>query len=259
MVERYKECMKHWQQVIQNDFEFRKSKTYSYSLRRYATFLELSPAQLSQLISGKRALSKKMAGKICEKLTLSPFEKEKFVLSALSSTQDISSSESHVQLADDEFALIADWYHFAILSLSETRHTKASALWISKRLGIDHGKAREALERLERLGILELKNGKLKQLKKNIRTTSDIPSAAIRKYHRQNLQLASDKIETIKPEAREFTAITMSINPKKLKDAKKMINDFKRKLCDLLQDGEPSEVYTFSAQLFPVSITKDEV
>lgn len=244
--------MTYLSDMLQRDFNSRKSKNYSYSLRSHALFLGVSPAQLSQLISGKRTLTMKMARKLSEKLELAPLEKEKLYLSTLEVEQP--ETDTKVQLADDEFSLIADWYHFAVLSLIEIKHTKMNALWISKRLGISHGTAQEALNRLERLKIIEIKNGKITQIRKNLKTTTDIPSAAIRKYHRQNLDLASEKLAKVPPEEREFTAITMPINPEKLPEAKKALTEFKRKLCDLLQEGDQSEVYTFTAQLFPVSI-----
>jgi uncharacterized protein (TIGR02147 family) len=249
--------MNYWQTVIQTDFEARRSRNYAFSLRSYAQYLGLSPAQLSQLLSGKRKLTPKTARKLSLKLNLSPVEREKFELSGLLLKAEEPVNESHIQLVEDEFALISDWYHFAILSLSELKDCKASPLWVARRLGIEHGKAREALERLERLGIVALDGGRIRQLKKNLRTTSDIPSAAIRKYHRQNLQLAAERLETVPPELREFTAITMAMNPENLPEAKRLLNDFKRKLCRLLQTGEPSDVYTFSAQLFPVGPAKD--
>ena len=74
----------------------------------------------------------------------------------------------------DEFALISDWYHFAILGLAEIKSSKASPLWIAKRLGITHDEAKEAVDRLLRLRIIEVENGKINQVIKNLKSTTNI-------------------------------------------------------------------------------------
>lgn len=248
--------MNYWKQILIDELELRRSKNHSYSLRAFAHSLTLSPAQLSQLLSGKRILTRKMAEKISTKLGLPKSEMEKFLYSSF----DIQNEDEapSFQIAHDEFLLISDWYHFGILSLSETKNSKASSLWISKRLGISHEQAAEGIQRLLRLGIIEIKNGKIYQIKKNLKTTTDIPSSAVRKYHRQNLVKASEKLEEIDVNSREFTSITMAIDTKNIPAAKKLITEFKRKLSSLLEEGSAKEVYTFSAQLFPVSILEDK-
>lgn len=40
------------------------------------------------------------------------------------------------QLSMDQFAIIADWYHFAILNLINTPGFKSDISWIAKRLGL---------------------------------------------------------------------------------------------------------------------------
>ncbi len=249
--------MRYWQQILKDELDLRKGKNHSYSLRSFAKHLDLSPAQLSQVMSGKRTLTPKIAEQICKKLGFKDLEKEKFIYSSLSVESENDAVST--QLAHDEFALISDWYHFAILSLAEVKNSKANPIWVSKRLGISHIEAKEALERLIRLGIIEIKEGKINQIKKSLRTTTDVPSLAIRKYHHQNLKNASQKLEDVEVELREFTSITTAIDTKNILEAKKLINEFKRKLSTLLEKGNPTEVYTFSAQLFPVSIKEDKI
>ena len=45
----------------------------------------------------------------------------------------------------------------------------------------------------------------------------------------------------------------MAISTAKLSEARKLIMDFRRKLCAFLEDGQRDAVYRLNVQLFPLS------
>jgi uncharacterized protein (TIGR02147 family) len=228
-------------QHLKDHFEANRRKNPSYSLRSMARALKTSPAQLSQVMSGKRPLSVKFASKIADRFGL-------------------SSSGSSVKfdgIEEDRFKLISDWEHFAILSMSRLSDCRADARWISRRLGIDYFAAKHAFQRLLEMGLIEIVGKRYRQTSKPLHTTHDIPSSAIRAYHRQNLELASDKIDEAAVDAREYTSVTVATSMKKLPLAKKMIRRFKDEIFDFLGRDESEEVYTLSIQLFPVTKPKN--
>ena len=59
-------------------------------------------------------------------------------------------------------------------------------------------------------------------------------------------------------EERNITGITMSIDPKKLPEAKSRVNNFMEELMEFLEDGDRSEVYQLSTQLFKLINTNGE-
>jgi len=219
--------------------------------------LEISPAQLSQIISGKRPITLATAKKIVKSLKLSPIESEKFLDAVtpdfLSKQKERLSDDKRKILKEDEFRLICDWEHFAILSLSEIKNNSSNARWIAKRLNIPIDTAANARDRLLRLGLIEIKDSQFKQTSLPITTTNDIKSESIQRSHYQNLVLAQEKLESIEVSEREFTTVTMATNPKKLNEAKILIREFKRKLVDFLEDCEKTDVYTLAIQLFPLT------
>ena len=221
-----------------NDFfKVRRAKNPTFSVRAMAQFFKTSPGQMSQILSGKRPLSRKFINTVSEKL-------------------DLPKTDAQVEfntIKDDEFKLISDWHHFAILSLSKTSKNKADPRFIAKLLGIDYFEAKEAFERLEKLELIQIKDDRYTQTTKPLHTTNDIPSAAIRKNHKQNLALAADKLEEVSVDLREFTSITMAFNIRKIQAAKKLIRQFKNDLYELVGQGKCEDVYTFSAQLFPIT------
>lgn len=248
------EPMKDIGQILKFELERRRKANPAYSLRAFARFLEMSPAALSQLISGKRGLSFKRLGSILDKLGLAPEENAR----AMRSLKRRGETTKPEVLKEDQFRLIADWYHYAILSLGEIKGASADPRWIARRLGIRVENANEALTRLRRMGLVQIKNGRFKQVPGPLRTSVDVPSSSIRRYHKGILALAQNRMDEIAVERREYTSITMAINSKNVAKAKKIVREFKQDLNDLLEEGELDEVYQLSIQLFPLSIKESE-
>jgi uncharacterized protein (TIGR02147 family) len=238
--------MRQLDQVLKKELEKRQKNNPAYSLRSFAQFLDMSPAALSQLMSGKRGVSVKRLNQILERLSLPVSELKGLI-------QTKGERDASV-LKDDEFKLISEWYHFAILSLGELKTCKTDPRWIARRLNIPVGAANEALQRLARMGIIEIKNGKFKQISPPLKTTTDVPSGTIRAYHKSILGLAQNKIESVDVKEREYSALTMAINSKNIAKAKKLTADFKEEMLQLLEQGTLDEVYQLSIQLFPLSI-----
>jgi DNA-binding MarR family transcriptional regulator len=147
------------QRVLLYSFAEAKVKNPSYSLRAFAKKLKISPSALSEIFSAKRSVSLRLAEKVLNQLNSDPIVKEE-VLNAFLGRRELGTAEQKetskvfTQLSMDQFKTIADWYHFAILSLFETTHFEPNAAAISERLGIRTAEAEQALERLERLGMI---------------------------------------------------------------------------------------------------------
>lgn len=239
--------------LLLDEFASRKGRNPRYSLRAFARDVGISPTSLSQVLSEKRKLSKKNILRIAERLALSPQEVANLLSHITRNEPNNVEQSAFLQIQDDTFRMMSDWYYFAILSLSRLPTNKANPDWVAKRLGISAVEAATAVERLQRLGFLEVAKGKLRRTAAPLTTTTDIPSAALRKFHKQNLRLAELAIEQEPIQRREVTSITMAIDPALLPSAKKRIIAFRNKLCDFLESGSAKEVYTLALQLFPLT------
>ncbi|NUN04773.1 MAG: TIGR02147 family protein [Bdellovibrio sp.] len=237
-------------QLLQDELAQRKQRNPRYSLRAFAQNLSISPAQLSQLLSGKRTYTPEMVSQIAKGLHLSP-EQERYLLTQtiLGKSQPLPSEVDKRQLIEDEFRLISDWYHFAILSLSKIKNAKTDPFWISDRLGITVVEAREALDRLRRLKIID--DGKvLKQIAAPLNAASEVPSRAIQGYHHQVLNMAMEKLPVTPLNKRDYSAITFAADATKIPEARKMIESFQDRLSEFLQTPNAKEVFIMSCQLF---------
>lgn len=233
----------------------KKQKNSQFSLRSLAKGIEISPSQLSGIINKKKKLSPAQAIKIIQKLNLTEQESLELLSDIHPELKNALNRKMEVQeLTTDEFSLISNWVHFAILSLSYLKGNKASCQWISKKLNIPESDVEPAFRRLEKLGLVEIRGTQFVQTSKPLTTTTDIPSDAIKMHHKQNLEKALSKLDSVDVLEREFSSITLPINFADMKKAKEMINEFKKKLYKELKCDDPTDVYTLSLQFFPLTI-----
>jgi transcriptional regulator with XRE-family HTH domain len=247
-----------FRQLLQEELVQRCRANPNYSLRSLARSLGVEPSSLSQIINGKRPLSKKMKLRLGSGLGLTVKEIER-VPTADSEYSDIKGAiPLFQQLTLDAFALIADWYHYAILELTYVEGFKCNHGWISRRLGITRSEVNIAVERLVRMDLLEIgSDGKWRDLSANGALTHLKPamsSEAARKYQMQLLELSKKSIEEVDVKKRNHTSATLCFDPQDLERAMNAITVFRRKFAtDFQPKQKAKEVYQLQISFFPLS------
>lgn len=230
------------------DLAHRRAQNPRFSLRAYAKVLGLSAPHLSQILANKRKVTPRSAMQISENLGLSPSE----TLDVMGATAPSSLGPYRV-LDSTEFNPISEWYYYAILGLANLKSNVADPRWIARRLNLSLPIAERAFEKLLSYQHIEVVRGHFRQCTSPLRTKDDVPSAAIRQYHRQQLHLAAAKLEQVDVSLREFTSMTLPINLARLKTAKNLIRKFKEAFTDEVSRGPKTEVYNLNIQFFPVT------
>lgn len=240
-------AFRYW---LQRQLTERCKKNPLYSLRSFAKFLAMDPSSLSQILSGKRSLSKKTILAISTRLTITP---EDWLSLGFASSGDADLA-NYFQVNLDTFAVISDWYHYAILELTFVEGFSAEPAWISKKLSISTSEATLAVERLLRLGLLANAGESLVKTEKLITNRANVnTSDAHRELQRQVIAKALDAIDDCEPFQKDITSMTMAIDPKKLDQARELTRRYRREMCALLEEGTQTEVYNLTIQLYPVT------
>lgn len=233
-------------------------KNQAFSLRAFARKLNISHSALSEILNGKRKISKKMAERLARNLCLNPKEAKAlidlFPGKGSGANGEAASVTPYLELTTDHFHVISEWYHFAILSLIDTAQSQADAKWIAARLGIKVPEAQSAIDRMMRLSMIHRdRQGRLARTGIAYATPDEVEDIGLKKAHMNNLELARRSLESDPIHARDFTAITMAVNPSKLPVAKKMIREFLDKISGYLENDPKQEVYKMCVQLIPLS------
>lgn len=233
------------------EYSRRRARGSGYSLRAFARFLQVPSGPLSEILNRKRSLSRRLAKQLSERLGHSEAERSRF-LSAVPARSPRHEGPRYLPLDLEVFSLIADWYHFALLSLVETRGFEPSLRRMAKRLNLSLAEARTGWARLKRIGLVKKRSGTWVSTGP-MATPTGVPSEAGRRFHQQGLEQALRALDEVPLCWREFGAMTMAIDVSRLPEARKAMAEFRKKMAALLEQGDRTEVFRLQLQLFPLT------
>lgn len=245
--------------LLQEELVGRAKKNPSYSLRAFARSLEIQSGFLSKILKGQRRVTPATVRRLGPKLGLALKQIDQIANACGEPPKDLAFR----QIAYDQFQVISEWYHFAILELANVHGFRTEPLWIARALGITQAEAQAAIDRLVRLEYVALgDNGKWTITEGHTTTlgTQDT-SVALRAMQKQFLQAALAALDNVGVDRRDQSTMTMACDSSRLPRAKLMIQEFRRKLCGYLEAGDHRDsVYQLSISLFPATkefTTKD--
>jgi uncharacterized protein (TIGR02147 family) len=244
---------------LKEDFSRRQRRSSSYSLRAFARDLGVHHGALSEIIKGKRKLPLKISSPVMDKLGLGPKERTLFFESIHSAKSQldkikIDKSEDRFMLDESFFNVIAEWEHYAILTMFDLAGFTADAKEIARRLNINEMRVDVVVTNLLTCGLLSrTANGTLVKSHSKVRTTEDVSSLALAKSHQETLEIGMEKLEKVPVECRDFSSANWAIDPAKLPEAKIIIREFRQKMASLFKEGTKTEIYQLAIQFYPLT------
>jgi len=231
-------------QALSQELKRRCGKNPSYSLRAFAKALAVDPATLSQILNGKRSVRAAKAEELARRagVSLAPV--------ALQAVEPAHS------FSIDVFTAISEWYHMAILQLFKLKEFKSEPRWIARRLGVHVEEIKDAMARLERIGLIEpVKDGGWNLITDQVTTLSTpFTYPAFRKYQKQILEQAIEALEEVPIEKRDQSSMVMRFPVKRIQEAKEDLKNFRRSFCAKYENDQTcDEVYQLSLSFFPVT------
>ena len=255
-------------EILKNQYESRKARNPRYSRTAFARDIGVSAGSLSLVLSRKTGLSTRLAGSVAASLDLDEDERDRFcdlvaskhartATDRRAATLRLSKYDKQTHsLTGDAFRVVSDWYHFAIMELTTVREFQNAPEWIARKLGITADHARDAVERMKRLEILEIDEaGKLQAKSGFVILPSGHPNDDGKKFHEQVLAKALRSLKEHSIEERDFSSVIVRIRRTDLASAKKKLKDFRRTFVQELADGQDhDDVFCLSTQLFGLTV-----
>ncbi len=261
-----------YRNLLEKKFASKVAHNPRYSLRAFAKSLNVQPGTLSQILSGKRQVSVKIARRFFTALSLSPSEQMQFLHSIAETKKQLGHVRMNPELKKilskpmrpdpfdvkiEMFSVISEWYHTAITQMTYLPDFKPDAKWIAEELEITPTEAHLALTRLLDLDILEEKDGKIVMTHRWIDLLDkQSTSAAQKRRQKQILEKSYTALENIPISERNHSGITLPIEMSKIPEAKKMIQEFMWDLTQFLSSGKRESVYELTVNLFPLQRRK---
>jgi uncharacterized protein (TIGR02147 family) len=251
-------------EFLKDEFVKKVKINKSFSLRSYARFLDIHFATLSQLMSGKRAITEKTIRKIAPRLNASEENIEAWIES-LQVQVPLKESDSNEiidyrVLEKENLVLISEWYHDAIVELVNTKNFRKDVGWIARVFNISYIEADQAVGRLFKIGLLATDQEGNWIVTENFKTsiTSDLnTSKALRIYQSDLLKKSLESIEIVPIEERTHTSLMVAISKEQLMEFREEIRVFRKKLNQMAMADVESQaadsVYCFCFSGFPVA------
>lgn len=235
------------------------------SLRSFASRIGVDSSTLSRVLNGERELPLYVAYKIKRKLGLEGEIADQFITSVLERVETnrkakrvpTQGSLFNGDLDSDRYAeVISNHTMLSILALLNGG-AGATLSYIVEKLALEEELASQLLKRLYHLGLVGFKEGKFLNLKSNLYTKDNVPSASIRKSHANLLRIASQKLEEVPVEERDFTSLKIKCNSKCIKEIRKEIRRFQKKVLNITATKfTGSDILELAIQVFPHTQTK---
>jgi uncharacterized protein (TIGR02147 family) len=250
----------HYTEILREEFNLRKGRNASFSLRSYSRYLGLGPTLIADILADRKKLPREKVFTVAEKLALSDDRLSDFICSV---------NRDHVDLAKvgamklkNDFILIneeslkdmfSDIDYHVLLCLTRIKDFKSDYTWIAKKMNINPEKVEIMIQKLQGHGFVDILEGDIVCLIPNYETTNGIAQPDIRRIHHAFLKLAQEKIETVDLKDRLYNLQFMHLNKARLPEAKKLLIEFRQKLAQLMEGVDSDEVYTVALQLIPMT------
>jgi uncharacterized protein (TIGR02147 family) len=244
-----------WQDIfrraVRDGLEQIQKNNSRVSARAYAKRIGLSAGALNEILAGKRAVSPEKALAIVEKLALSNTVRTRLV----NAIQQPTLPERSLLSARKD--ILTDWAYLAILHFFDTDILDKSAASIAARLSLKLNLVEDYIRTLYSSGLLKMNaDGTYYRDEVQLKTSDDISSEEIQKFHLKGLELAAQTLLNRPLSERDFTSIVLAGNSKNLPAAKTIVRDMYRQISPILSEGPRDQVYRLAVCLFP--LTNDE-
>lgn len=252
---------------LRDTLEFRKQKSPGFSLSAFCLRSRvLSKSYLSMVLRSHRRLPAKKISLLAEALGLGPKEQQYFE-GLVHFNHARNDREKHVflrrlaqarprkhqaNLPQLGYGVLYSWHCLVILELAKLPAFRSSGKWISERLRgrLSTHEAKRALDTLVQTKLLAPDaQGRLRVTQNVIRTSDELTSLAIQKYHHACLELGADVLRTVGLDGREFGSVNVRLTPAGLMQAKEKMKAFREEILSLSEEGNGAAVCQLNFQL----------
>lgn len=253
----------------------KKQKNPQFSIRAWAKSMNMtSHSLLHQMLYGTRSIPKKYLQTIVKSLELGPKEVEyleNLINIQKAKTVDEKSfylekikyqhkESSAVFKEVENFEMVRNPLHFFILEVVSLKKRSLNVELIKKRLNFNYTteEIHRALDTLINLGLMvKVGQDEYAKVHKTLFTKNDVPSRALKDYHKKMADLGKIAIDEQDVNAREFSGMTFNINKSDMNTAKAMLREFREKFVERFETRECEGDQTYHLQMNFFGITKD--
>jgi uncharacterized protein (TIGR02147 family) len=268
-----------YRKYLEDYYSFQKKISGSFTYRKFSQAAGFNtPNFLQLLIQGKRNLKESSIAKVSNALhhsieeaayfeLLVHFDQAKTVAEKTGYFTALSEACNPYQISrinELQFEHLRTWYHKAIRELLGFYAFDEKEVYAYRKLAtllsppITESEARNSVKLLLKLGLLKRDdNGKIVQADRFISTGDEVQNLSVRTFHKAMIDRAGEAVDTVPPEFRDISSLTVTISDDGFSMLKKELQLFRKRMLDIVKiDTDPKNVYQVNFQLFPLTNIK---
>ncbi len=266
-----------YRKFLADYYRAKKAVNKSFSHRLFARKAGFrSTGFFSEVLSGKRKLSREYARKFAQALNLDEKEREFFDLlvafthapshAARDTLYDLLLKALPVkiqQMRQSQREYFSKWYYVAVreaLAILPV-HDDFAALAAALQPAITAAQAKAAVHLLHQLGLVEKDAaGRWRASQLSLVAPQDEATALLRRsFQDAMLVKAREALERVPPDQRDISCVTFSVSPAGMDRVKALVQEFHRQVIAVVQaDRGEDRVMQMNLQLFPLTRTGSE-
>lgn len=236
---------------MQEEVARRCAKNPRYSLRAFARHLGMDHSTLSQLVRGRRPFTPRTIERLGARLRLAPEAVVKFLEAEREPSEPWTAREART-LTADAASLLAEWHHYAILELTRLPSFEPDVRWIGRVLGLTPDEVNVALNRLLRLGLLEMSDAG------RWTDAAGDAVASLDDFSSRTVSGLAERVRGLRSAGAlpaHQSATTLAVASARCHDVLSKLERFRHELIDHLEGGsaERDQVYRLELAFYPLA------
>jgi uncharacterized protein (TIGR02147 family) len=245
-----------FRRFLRQDLARRCAESPHYSLRAYAEHLGIDHATLSQLLRGRRALTARTIAELGGRLRLPAAAIARYQTFAAARGAGDPRAEQVRQLARDAADLVGDPFHFAILELTRIECFEADSRWIARMLDAAVDEVNVALQRLVRLGLLEMRGARewVDRSGPAVADCDATPAVVLERLLLQVRDLAARALPRAPQDLRLYSSTTLAVDRSRARAVVERLERVRAEVTALLEsDARRDDVFQLEISFFPLT------
>lgn len=229
------------QDFLKDLYSFYKKQGYFSLRQRAARTGTLSQGLISQIMNGRRKLTRGNLPGISLIFKLTKYEQEyldKQLLALKIPEHQRPIPVQPILNRETKNHILNDWLHPYVKDLAHLKGFVGQPATIHRMLGgiASPQRIQRSIDFLEREGFWRRNSqGEFEPQDPSVITTHEIPSQSIRQFHRHALEVARKGLMSLPVEKRKASTILISVNPEQLNELKDMVESFQNQLIEFIE------------------------
>lgn len=165
-------------------------------------------------------------------------------------------------LGSGQLSLFAKWHYAVIREIMTMTEFRDDYKWLAQMVTppITPAQAKDAVHELESIGLVKRDESGVYRPQEGAVTTGDeVRSLHVARFHLETMKHAQKSLDTIAPQERDISTLTLRLSDAMIKQMKNEIQLFRKKLLRMAQsDTDQQRIYQCNINFFPVSKQKGE-